>query len=379
MKKFLIIGLIALLIASCNTKNRNFNNFGDLIEVNIDSLGLSNSDTSLISSITYIPLKKDSNTLISRIDKILYVNNKFYILDSSLKTLFVFDESGDLLCKLRKIGRGPGEYIGIYGFDVDDEENIYIYDNMSSKIIKYSTDFKNYNEIGIKYYFEEFLIIKDGLVLRNMYDNGEITSHLATLNLKSNKVDVLIDKKNYIDDFSLTRFGMFSLFKSNQNTYFNPRFTNKIYKISNTGELTQKMNIYGDYPNREFIESFKNNPAFGIAQDKYIVDIRNIYETSSMFILNIRKGINYNLLISKKSSKSILTARIFDRNYFGDNLVYGIADDAFISLTNPNLIMENNWIENVINSTLCDEDKQMLINKNIEDNPTLILIKFKDF
>lgn len=281
--------------------------------------------------------------------------------------------------QIKKDWKGPWRIYWHLRFDVDDEENIYIYDNMSSKIIKYSTDFKNYNEIGIKYYFEEFLIIKDGLVLRNMYDNGEITSHLATLNLNSNKVDVLIDKKNYIDDFSLTRFGMFSLFKSNQNTYFNPRFTNKIYKISNTGELTQKMNIYGDYPNREFIESFKNNPAFGIAQDKYIVDIRNIYETSSMFILNIRKGINYNLLISKKSSKSILTARIFDRNYFGDNLVYGIADDAFISLTNPNLIMENNWIENVINSTLCEEDKQMLINKNIEDNPTLILIKFKDF
>lgn len=250
---------------------------------------------------------------------------------------------------------------------------------MSSKIIKYSGDSQKYNEIGLKFYFEEFLIIKDGLVLRNMYERGEIISHLATFNLNSNKVDVLIDKKEYIDDFSLTRFGMFSFFKSDQNVYFNPRFTNKIYKISNNGELTQKMNIYGDYPNTEFIEGFKNNPAFGIAQDKYIIDVRNIYETTSLFTLNIRKGMNYNLLISKKSQNSILLSRIFDRNYFGDNLIYGIADEAFISLLNPNLILENNWIENVINSTLCEEDKQMLINKSIEDNPTLILINFKDF
>lgn len=55
MKKYLAFGLIGFLITSCGTENRKVDNSRDLIEVNIDSLIISNSDTSLISSITYIP------------------------------------------------------------------------------------------------------------------------------------------------------------------------------------------------------------------------------------------------------------------------------------------------------------------------------------
>ncbi|HBZ26087.1 MAG TPA: hypothetical protein DEO54_07590 [Rikenellaceae bacterium] len=76
--------------------------------------------------IEYIPLETNDSALINNISKIAVENNKIYISDNSDK-LFVFDRKGKHLRTLNRKGRGPGEYLNLRYFDVDNEsDNILI-------------------------------------------------------------------------------------------------------------------------------------------------------------------------------------------------------------------------------------------------------------
>ena len=115
------------------------------------------------------------------------------------------------------------------------------------------------------------------------------------------------------------------------------------------------------------------------SQGEYIIDIRNIYETPSLISITIHKGILYNLLISKQTNHKILLTSIPDNSYLGNNIIYGVAGNELISVFNRERVLNKNWAEKVKKLSLSDENKQILLNAKIDDNPILVLVSFKEF
>lgn len=63
-------------------------------------------------SVELIPLETSNQCMIGHIDKIIYKNSKYYLLDRrQSKSIFRFDWTGRFEGKIGHIGRGPGEYI----------------------------------------------------------------------------------------------------------------------------------------------------------------------------------------------------------------------------------------------------------------------------
>jgi len=62
--------------------------------------------------IELIPLETNENSLISRIAKVIFHQNRYYILNGS-RGVYVFDEDGRFILKIVRIGRGPGEYTSL--------------------------------------------------------------------------------------------------------------------------------------------------------------------------------------------------------------------------------------------------------------------------
>jgi hypothetical protein len=378
MKKiFLLICLLSQLVIGCNTTHHKVSE--NFIEINYETIPILNSNTSLIESVQYIPLETGKDILVSDIDKILFADNCFYILDLQQKTIFIFNLNGKFKSKINKVGRGPGEYIGINDFDIDKNQNIYIWDNASDKVIKYLKNNQNHTDFKLKNRFEEFCIANDNtLIVKNLYNEGKITSRISKYNIENNKTEKFIGINEGIDNFDLIRFSQFYLFKSNNDIYYNPRFTNMIYKVSDNG-IEQKFKINGPIPPIDFINKIKKDPSIVYTEDKYITDIRNIYETPKLFSITVQKQLIYNLLISKSSNKQLLLPGIQDKNYFGNNAIYGVAGDKFISSLDFDNMQEGGWTEKIKRSNLAPGVKTTLVNIKTDDNPVLILIKFKEF
>ena len=382
MKKIIILSIAITVLTCCTLDREGKVNQGNLIEVDFKNFSLYQSDTSIFKSIRYVPLETNENSLIGEIGKIIYSNGIFYIFDHKKQIILLFDESGNHLGNVGSVGRGPGEYVSIRGFDVDSEGNIYIWDVMSNKLVVYDENPINYREYRLGKGVEEFIVAGDGyLIVRNLLDQGMIKSRIAGYDYINDETEELLSTGYYYDDFDITRFGAFSFFKSENRAFFNARFKNEVYEISDNGNIKKAIIINDPVNSHEAVNYLKTEPFVDYKFDQFIVDIRDIYENSKVISMTIQKGGLNNLLISKLSGYSLLLPHHTppDRNYFGSWPIRGVAGEEFFSVFWSRGQQNEMWQKAVNRSSLEFNQKQILLNRKIEDNPVLVLFKFKDF
>ena len=85
--------------------------------------------------------------MIHKIDKIIRVNEKFYILDRKQKSVLVFNHEGGFMKKFSQVGNGPGEYKYLQDFEINRFTNniellepwgvINVYDSLGNFVEKY--------------------------------------------------------------------------------------------------------------------------------------------------------------------------------------------------------------------------------------------------
>jgi hypothetical protein len=133
--------ILSIIVVSCSEK-RGKNEMSQLIPIDIN---LSNMEESydiandVSSDWDIVALETQDESLINYINKIIYANNQYYVLDKGIGSIFIFDENGNFLRKLHKIGNGPDEYVSIASFTVIDE-NVWIVDENTHKLICYDKE-----------------------------------------------------------------------------------------------------------------------------------------------------------------------------------------------------------------------------------------------
>lgn len=370
-----------LLFYGCSIKNDFIND--KVIDVNLNNAKSSNSLNS-IKSIEYISLETNQNNLIKNINKIIFNNEKFFILDLDLNSIFIFNRDGSFYDKISKIGKGPGEYIDITDFDIDiNNNNIWIYDNLSSKIIIYNHSLTEFNEIYLKYFFEEFCIKDNGVIyVRNLYSKGIVRDRVAEIFINENKYKSVLDLQSYNDDFKLLRYGRYMFYRSNNTILFNPRFKKYIYAI-NANDVNRYLSLSGKFPDENFIDNYKKDPVNAVKNNnETIFSVNNIYENKDMISMSIKRHqyISELLIYSKSTNDKKILNLVDEEMYFGNGLIKGVADDKFISIFISNESVQEDWFKRKVrSSSITTGNKDVLLNQNIDDNPILVLMDFKYF
>ena len=136
--KFCVFLLTVFLLFSCD--------FSEKKNENVWNMSLSPSTLALnerIDSISFVVLDdSNSEALFKEIDKMLYVNERFYILDyMGTSSVLVFDNKGTFLFKVGNVGQGPGEYTRVTDFDVNND-CIYLLDSRKRMIFSYDLNGK---------------------------------------------------------------------------------------------------------------------------------------------------------------------------------------------------------------------------------------------
>jgi hypothetical protein len=192
------------------------------------------------NEIEYIPLETSENSLIGNIDKLLYTDNKLFVLDLKVAhTLFVFDFSGKLIYK-KKVGLGgPGEFKSIKDFAIDSQSNrLYIYSDSERKIFQY--------------------ILEDGAFVSTFRLNNAVFDNLY------------VDSKNR---FLLTRDGRPSYKTSGYGEF-------RICQIDSTGKLE---NGWLDYPGFQFTSFDKSSTTLTGSESKDLIIRRPLKDTVYVF------------------------------------------------------------------------------------------------
>ena len=141
-----------VLVISCGRKNDTFDNIKNYDEIKITPekdkvIKLS----SFASEIEYLKLETHDDCLITRIDKYIKHKNLFFLFDSEIRGLFVFDEMGRFKYKIANKGKGPGELVFMTTFCIDTYlDRIEIWDAGKTAIIVYDISGQYINEIKLE-------------------------------------------------------------------------------------------------------------------------------------------------------------------------------------------------------------------------------------
>lgn len=112
--------------------------------VALDESRLDSSLAERVADISFLALETNDVTQFGSIDKIAFENDLIYIGDYALGKILVFGMDGRSRFVLDRQGRGPGEYLRIQSFAVDDDD-LFLLDNTLRRIFVYdchSGDFR---------------------------------------------------------------------------------------------------------------------------------------------------------------------------------------------------------------------------------------------
>lgn len=210
---------------------------------NKDKHNLQLSD--LTEKIEYIPLKTPHDLPIGMVSLVKVTDDFIYCLDTK-QQLFQFNKDGDFLRLIGKKGGGPDEYLQIMGFDVDEKDNVYMYDLSKRYLFLYSKDGQLQSKIKMPIDISAVSRTYDNHLLGTLYDMGtDGEQKLVRIDTSGTIVDTLFVRPNNeektevkIDLMRVPYLGF------SDQLYIKLPFDDIMYAMTPTGNINKYFELY---------------------------------------------------------------------------------------------------------------------------------------
>jgi hypothetical protein len=187
MRKLAIpLFLIAFLISSCDnskTGKADVNESEKMVQLpyivdlekKLDEVKLVNL-SSIGSELEYIALETKPNSLLRKVNEIELCDSFIFISD--FNKLLQFDRSGKFIRQIGSTGRGPGEYIYVMGFAIDQiKHNIFIKDYGNSLVKEFDFNGQFIRSFKISFESTQFLVGDKDSFIFNLVDSYNATEY----------------------------------------------------------------------------------------------------------------------------------------------------------------------------------------------------------
>ncbi|BDD08581.1 hypothetical protein FUAX_10130 [Fulvitalea axinellae] len=204
-----------LVFLSCQVDRNNEKQSGSSMKVLKGRVGENIDSNIKIDSGTFEVVKlKGVSDYLSEFDEFKVRKGNFYGLAS--EKIYCFNDQGVFKFKIDKMGKGPGEYLSIKDFHVDEDGQIAILDHQANKIAKYDQYGQFVDEIFIGISGFTFgRIDKDLWAIYVMSSISNKTS--SRLNIFSESKNKIVGDKFKIKKNSSRLFSFHDLSKTNYN------------------------------------------------------------------------------------------------------------------------------------------------------------------
>jgi len=336
----------------------------------------------LFDKIELIPLETTDNSLIRYIGKYEFLDGKHFILDDTQYILFIFDEQGNYINRIARVGQGPGEYRYIYDFSLNPQKGQI--EMLSPYRLIYCYDF-------------------DGKYLKT-YDMSEISS-------TSIQRMQILDNENYIiwyppldgfdglyiisqetgelvnsfwqDIYIINSWSSDVFYKYNDEIYFYLHLYNTVYKVNKEGveeayewyfgDKTMDISLHEISTGIYNMNKDNENLMKKIEDDDRLYQCIRNYQNKHYYYVQLRFELKKykHLFYNKITGKSCFFESIIED--FPFNPVYYFQDEYMIGTLNYE------YKDKLLNCPLIDEEnRQKLLSFKEDDNPYLIKYYFKD-
>lgn len=225
---------------------------GKAVEVPVEGTGQELFASSFIESYAFVPLETNQDCLIASIDKVKKVKDKFYILDRTNNAIFIFKETGEYFQTLFKVGNGPGEYLQLMDFDVEDD-NLYILDFARQAILKYNEDLSYEGMVKYRTFASQFLVAGEKIFLYNEPSGQKDDYRFSLIDKNGNYIENVLPREGQAT-YNYGGIGVFS--KANNTPFISPIYGNIIYKGDEFDKEYQIRFSERAFPVAESIESY---------------------------------------------------------------------------------------------------------------------------
>lgn len=304
-KTILILSLISI-ISSCSKEA--FNN-----EVVINGFDKNYKETnspltSFIDSIKVIPLKNESNIVLTNPQKIICYKNKFYILDNN--RVLCYGPNGNFICLVGERGHGHGEYINIATFVISGN-SIKLLDSFKNHIITFTLEGKFISEAkapeGVLSNVQDAIFENDAVLFMANYiykDKNDVYTRWNTSTGEVSVVDKVSVKTNETKEF----VGKHSFCNYNGNIRYILPFSDVIKSTDNLSirfPTTRKVLTVSELQN---ISDFSIKTYAEHLDD--FVGFNDIFETSNYILLTF-SNLEYTV-VDKINNKCFRSSYTFD-------------------------------------------------------------------
>lgn len=393
--------LIILTFWSCNSKHnlKTSSNSNTNVQIfNLENFTDELSDSLIIKELKYIPLETRDECLMSSVQKILVVDNKIYILDNDVaNSIFVFSIEGKFIYKINKQGKGPGEYLSVTDFDVDNFGNIFVNDQMSRKIIKYSDNGTNSLEIFndelcylyLSYVNDSLVIFEDYRYFTDSKNIKEPCGIVYWNPVTKKVVDRFFPLRNR-DYEKIARTTARVIWDSGEKLFYLRSFSDTIYELQEDCPIAKyafkfpiKRQPFSYLEHLVEVEDEKeeleNN--IDISMGKYGAVITSFYETEEYLFMNFNIFEEVCFFYYKKNEKKTFTGKVLMKNQatMTGIIVEAIYNDYFISVIKGSHLTKYlreaksnaKWFKNQFG----DEAVNFLKSLPDDTNPILVMYK----
>ncbi len=309
-----------------------------------------------ISVAKVLPLVTAEGEMIAEVSKYVTQEGNIFIFDKRTQSVYIFDSMGDQQGRFNRQGSGPGEYVTANDISVDSENNLYIADIGTQKIIRYEyPDYEEYTAYPLKRAFLNFDVFMDWIYISNLSEGNDLKIKLAARSIDSDSLKVL-STATVENEYRATGAGVTHLWESENSLLYYDRFTPFIYKLSEGNAEKYIMLNESDIPDKEMIHELISLPPsqryrkLSEPTDK-IIDITACFETSKYILLQISTiPIKYVVIDKSFGNHAQISTLLTDgvRSSIGLIGTYG---DYFVTATvgddnhNPELILLDISIE----------------------------------
>ena len=328
----------------------------------------------LFDSIKYIILDNSDDCLIGNIDKILFHDHIFYVLDRKQHTLLVFSETGQFLWKINKRGNGPGEYRSLQDFDIN-QNKLYLFDPRS-KVLEYDLNgmfVKSYSE---KTYGNSILVDNERFYIstcNNTSKFGDYSLLIMDDYGKTFKNGIPITQKNLINACVTFQQSLnFCRYKDTIRFY-----TPLVAKVFSIVEDDISVQYNFDFKHKKIPENYFNENTYeDLKESSYAYGLNSYWENDSFFSFNMY-AINENgwdILYSKKDNK-LTCGGLYDDIAYCFPVIQVANNDFLIGFrTMDQLHREYEYAPEKRKNTIVEK---IVKNTDEEDNPVIFICYFK--
>lgn len=387
-----MVTLLALVIISCSDKKQEVPQ--NIVPIVVDWDNISDEfDYSpwVEDSALVIPLETTDECLIGQVDKLVYQNHKIYIADNLSKAIYIFDETGHLLSKLKAVGNGPQEYLDITAFTVHDGRLLF-FDKLKRVVFAYNEKghFLYKKDVSDLWAYDIFCIGDNLYLMNGDSDSGMGRYHLFKTNVENGKEDV----KAFLpfEDNGKCGWGIDRYCSASHNEAVFTVWPYDVLYIVKDNETYPAYKVdFGDkHLPKQYIEADGETALTVAIKNRYVTGIQGVTHMDRYILFSCNDGKNVIVIYDKQTGEVVVT-----RHFYNDKLggltvslprLY-VQDGYLIQHRNPDV-----WTMTVeLGNPLNYEDSKYrfysahlrkMFNKlqymDTESNPVVIIQKLKE-